>query len=70
MKHYKNEHSECPGPSRCKMDPNYETSRIVITNLKAEKSLENVIQSSVIFKNPEDFVLARVLIMWKVLTMP
>ena len=41
------------------MDPNYEPSRIVITNPKAEKSLENVVQSSLIFKNPEDFVLAR-----------
>ena len=41
------------------MDPNYEPSRIVITNPKAEKSLENVIESSVIFKCPEDFVLAR-----------
>ena len=59
VKNYKNEHSECPGTSRCKIDPNYEPSRIVITNPKAEKSLENVIQSSVIFHNPEDFVLAR-----------
>ena len=59
VKHYKNEHSECPDSSRCKMDPNYEPSRIVTTNPKAEKFLENVIESSVIFKCPEDFVLAR-----------
>ena len=59
VKHFTSEHSECPGTSRCKMDPNYEPSRIVITKPKAEKSLENVIQSSVIFKNPEDFLLAR-----------
>ena len=59
VKHYQNEHSGCSDTSRCKQDPNYEPSRWVITNPKAEKCLKNVIETSVIYKYPEDFVLAR-----------
>lgn len=57
--HYKNEHSNCHQTSRCKLDKNYEPSRIVITNPKAEKMLQNVIEQSVIYKSPEDYVLAK-----------
>lgn len=57
--HYRNEHSACAPSSRCKQDPNYEPSRIVITNPKAEKALTKAIEDSVIFKYPEDYVLAR-----------
>ena len=59
VKHYRDEHSDCPDSSRCKEDSKYEPSRMVITNPKAEKCLEKVIQASVIYKHPEDFVLAR-----------
>ena len=37
----------------------YEPLRQVITNPKAEKMLECVINNSVIFKSPDDFVLER-----------
>ena len=57
--HYKNEHSACASSFRCKTDPNYEPSRGVITNPKADRLLRNAIESSVIFKSPQDYVLAR-----------
>ena len=56
--HYRNEHSACASSSRCKTDPNYESSRWVITNPKADRLLRNAIESSVIFKSPQDYVLA------------
>ena len=59
VSHYKNGHSRCHATSRCQRDPNYEPSRQVITNPKAEKMLECVINNSAIFKSPDDFVLAR-----------
>lgn len=59
VSHYKNEHTGCPETSRCKKDKNYEPSRIVITNPKAEKLLETTIKNSVIYKSPEDYILAR-----------
>ena len=57
--HYRNEHSACASSSRCKQDPNYEPSRIVVTNPKADKLLRNAIEGSVIYKSPHDYVLAR-----------
>ena len=57
--HYRNEHSACALSSRCKKDPNYEPSRIVLTNPKADKLLRNAIEDSVILKSPADYVLAR-----------
>ena len=45
VEHYKNNHSNCFSTSRCKTDPNYEPSRIVITSQKAEALLVNAIQN-------------------------
>ena len=59
VSHYKDDQSSCHATSRCQRDPNYEPSRQVITNPKAEKMLESVIHSSAIFKSLDDFVLAR-----------
>ena len=59
VNHYKNEHSNCHPTSRCKIDPNYEPSRVVITNPKAEKLLQTTIENSVMYKSPQDYVLAR-----------
>ena len=58
VNHYKNEHS-CHPTSRCKLDPNYEPSRHVIINLKAEKVLKITIENSVIYKSPQDYILSR-----------
>ena len=59
VNHYKNEHSDCHPTSRCKLDPKYEPSRLVITNPKAEKMLKATIENSVIYKSPQDYILAR-----------
>ena len=59
VNHYKNEHSDCYPTSRCKLDPNYEPSRLVITNPKAEKMLKITIENSVIYKSLQDYILAR-----------
>ena len=59
MNHYKNEHSNCHPTSRCKIDPNYEPSCVVITNPKAEKLLQMASEKSVMYKSPQDYVLAR-----------
>jgi len=57
--HYKNNHANCYTESRCRKDKNYEPSRLVITNPKAEKLLETVIKTSVIYKYPEDYILGK-----------
>ena len=59
VSHYKNEHSKCHQTSRCKINGNYEPSRVVVTDPKTEKMLRNAIESAVFFKSPEDSVLAR-----------
>lgn len=57
--HYKNNHSNCDETSRCKKDPNYEPSRIVISSSCAEKLLLGVIMKSNIYRYPEDYILCR-----------
>ena len=59
VEHYKNNHSDCHPTSRYKVDPNYEPSRVVIDNPKAEFALRNAIRNSSIYKFPEDFKLGR-----------
>ena len=59
VNHYKNIHDGCPLSSRCMKDPNYEPSRIVITDPKAELLLRNVITESTIYKYAEDFTEAK-----------
>jgi hypothetical protein len=59
VEHYKNVHSKCHPTSRCRKDPNYEPSRIVITEPKAEALLTNVIKSSTIYKAASDFTLGK-----------
>lgn len=57
--HYKNIHHDCHENSRCKKDPKYEPSRIVITSPVAEKLLVNVILNSTIYKHAKDYILGR-----------
>lgn len=59
VQHYKNNHDSCHSTSRCRKDPNYEISRKVITDPRAEKLLLGVIKNSVVFKNPQDYRLCR-----------
>ncbi len=53
--HYQNKHSRCDPSSRCQSDKNYEPSRIVITDPKAEKMLTTALHKSTIYKSAEDF---------------
>lgn len=57
VEHYKGNHKQCHFASRCKKDPNYEPSKIVIQNPGAKKLLRNDIINSLIYKYPEDFKL-------------
>ena len=59
VEHYKNNHSNCFSTSRCKTDPNYEPSRIVITSQKAEALLVHAIQKSMLYRFAQNFVLGR-----------
>ncbi|CAC5410208.1 unnamed protein product [Mytilus coruscus] len=59
VEHYCNNHVNCHHSSRCKVDSNYEPSRIVITNGKVRKMLESAIKSSTIYKYPQDYILAK-----------
>lgn len=54
--HYKNSHGNCSDESRCKQDPNYEPSKLLIRNPKAEDLLRTAIQNTVVYKSPADFV--------------
>lgn len=57
--HYKNNHVHCHPTSRCKTDKNYQSSRIMITDPKAEKLLRDVIEQSTMYKSAKDFVLGK-----------
>ena len=59
VNHYRNVHSDCHATSRCKLDHNYESSRVVITNPKAEMLLKTAIENLIIYKSPQDYILAR-----------
>lgn len=59
VSHYKNIHTNCSPESRCRKDPNYEPSRLVITNPVAQKLLKDTIEHSVVYKKAEDYQFAR-----------
>lgn len=59
VKHYQNQHDHCCPLSRCKRDPGYEPSRVVITEPSAVKLLESTIKKSVLFTSPLDYILAK-----------
>jgi hypothetical protein len=58
VEHYKNNHVNCSEESRCRNDPNYEPSKQLIRDPKAEDLLRTAIKKSVVYKSPEDFVYA------------
>lgn len=59
VEHYKGNHTECHSTSRCRVDKNYEPSRLAIVDKISEKLLCEVITHSTLFKNPNDSVLAK-----------
>lgn len=58
VEHYKNIHENCSDESRCRQDPNYEPSKLLIRDPRAEDLLKTAIRKTVVYKSPEDFVYA------------
>lgn len=56
VEHYKGNHKNCHETSRCKTDRNYESSKIIITDPKAEKLLTTVLTNIQIYKTAKDYV--------------
>ncbi|XP_070190600.1 uncharacterized protein [Littorina saxatilis] len=56
IQHYKGNHHDCHTTSRCKTDPQYEPSKLPITDPKAELLLRQALERTVIFKNPLDYI--------------
>lgn len=59
VEHYKNNHVNCHATSRCRTQKEYIMGRHVLTNPKADKALLSAIHSSVIYKSPGDYVMAK-----------
>ena len=59
VEHYKNRHDMCDSSSRCRRDPKYEPSRLVITDPVAERLLTNAITKAVIYRSAGDYVLGK-----------
>ena len=59
VKHYQNDHDNCDPKSRCKTDPRYEPSKLVITSPVAANMLLKFIQSLNVYRRPERFIYAR-----------
>ena len=66
--HYRNELSACASSSRCKQDSNYEPSRIVVTNPKAN-SLEMLLKAQLFTRVPMIMSWQEIHLMLKVSTM-
>lgn len=54
--HYTDDHSKCSQAARCRTDPKYEPSRILLTNPKAQDLLCAAIRKSTLFSSANDFV--------------
>jgi hypothetical protein len=57
--HYKNQHTQCSAESRCRRDPKYEPSKLIIDDPKAEQLLQTAIRKTVVYQHADDFVLAK-----------
>ncbi len=68
--HYKDSYKNCHDSARCRRDPNYEPSRKIITNPKAEKLLHDAIIHSLIYKSSEDLYMAKKHFLLRVTTIP
>ena len=56
--HYQNKHEHCSEESRCRTEPNYEPSKHKLYSQVAIDLLQQAIRDTVVYKHPEDFVLA------------
>jgi hypothetical protein len=53
--HYKNVHDQCSADSRCRVDRNYESSKLILKSPVAEKLLVNGFHKTVVYKFPNDY---------------
>ena len=53
--HYQNSHSNCAAESRCRSDPNYIPSKVLLTDKVAIKLLERAVTNLQIYKSPADY---------------
>ena len=58
VNHYKNDHARCALQSRCKTDRNYEPTKMIITDIRAENLLRQALRKCTVYKYPGDYVLA------------
>ncbi|CAH1774114.1 unnamed protein product [Owenia fusiformis] len=56
--HFQNNHQNCFDQSRCRLDPNYEPSTIVVRNDVAIRLLNDTIKKSTIYKNAHNYTKA------------
>ena len=56
--HYKNIHDRCSAESRCRVDGNYEPSKLILTSPVAEKLLMDALHQTVVYKSPQDYIYA------------
>ena len=56
--HYQNKHENCSVQSRCKTDPNYEPSKLVLRSPVVIDLLRKAIQQTDVYKFSQNFVLA------------
>ena len=52
-------HDNCHPSSWCKLDPNYEPSKVILTSSTAETLLKNTLTRSFIYKEAQHYCLAR-----------
>ena len=53
--HYENKHGNCLPNSRCNTDPNYQPSRIMLTDSFAKQLLSTTIKSFDVYKHPDSY---------------
>ncbi|CAG2237867.1 unnamed protein product [Mytilus edulis] len=56
VEHYKNNHEHCSELSRCKTDSNYEPTKYLIKDPKAEMLLGRALMNTQVYKSPTDYV--------------
>ncbi len=58
VQHYQNRHEQCQPESRCRRDPHYEPSKMLLKSAKAVELLTAALHHTVVYQHPEDFVMA------------
>ncbi|XP_019633189.1 PREDICTED: uncharacterized protein LOC109476627 [Branchiostoma belcheri] len=59
VQHYQNRHDNCHPESRCRADPNYRPTKLLLTEQRAVELLTNFVRSQDIYKSAKDYVLCK-----------